>query len=85
MIRFMPNFESKRWSMKSQQTFENIDIMKCFVADQANLFFRFIGKQDRCFCSIDVQLNHIDRDPLLGWKNYCSVVLDGRIVGFCGE
>lgn len=85
MIRFMPNFESKRWSMKSQQTFENIDIMKCFVADQANLFSRFIGKPDRCFCSIDVQLNHIDHDPLLGWKNYCSIVLDGRVVGFCGE
>lgn len=83
MIRYMPRLDSMLWSKKSIEYFDTPDDLKAFVADQRTRFCRFIGKE-KSFVPEDVELQS-DRDRLWGWKNYCNVVLDGIIIGFCGE
>lgn len=83
MIKYRPNLDSLLWSRKSQEYFDTIDELKTFVSDQRTRFCRFIGK-DKSFVPENVELRG-GRDVLFGWENYCSVVLDGVIIGFCGE
>ena len=84
MIRYMPNISSTLWAYKSIEYFDTIEDLKTFIADQRTRFCRAIGK-DRSFNSSQVELIDHDQDMILGWNNYRSVVLDGRLIGFCGE
>lgn len=84
MIRYMPNVSSTIWAYKSIECFDTIEDLKSFIANQRNLFCRAICK-DRSYHASQVELISHDKDMILGWKNYCSVVLDGRLIGFCGE
>jgi hypothetical protein len=84
MIRYMPNISSTLWAHKSIEYFDTIEDLKSFIADQRNLFCRAIGK-GRSYSASQVELIGHDKDMILGWQNYCSVVLDGRLIGFCGE
>ena len=83
MIKYRPNLDSLLWSMKCQEYFETIDDLKAAIAVQRTQFFRFIGK-DEAFGPEDVQLRR-DTDLLFGWKDFRNVILDGQIIGFCGE
>ena len=83
MIRYMPNLDSMLWARKSIEYFDTIDDLKVFIADQRTRICRFIGK-DRSFLPDDVKLRS-GTDLLWGWKNYCSVIIEGTIIGFCGE
>ena len=85
MIRYLPNLDSLLWSLKSQDIFDSLDDLKRTVAAQRTAFYRGIGKV-RPYRPDDVILQHLhDRDPFMGWRNYCSVILDGTVIGFCGE
>ena len=84
MIRYMPNVSSTLWAYKSIEYFDTIEDLKSFIADQRTRFCRAIGK-DRNYRPNQVELIAQGRDLILGWQNYCSVVLDGRLIGFCGE
>jgi hypothetical protein len=86
MIRYLPNLDTILWSLKSQEVFPTIEDLKSHLADQRTRICRYIGRPEKSFSSRDVQLIDIcARDPFTGWKNYCSIVLDGNIIGFCGE
>jgi hypothetical protein len=86
MIRYLPNLDSLLWSLKSQEVFDSIADLRQHIADQRNAFYRYIGIPEKEYQPSQVELKHLhDRDPFMGWKNYCSVVLDGTVIGFCGE
>jgi hypothetical protein len=81
----MPDLGSFLWSKKCMVYFDEIDDMKRFIADQRNRFCRFIGKGPR-YNPHDVTLSDPhDFHLLTGWKNCHSVILDGNIIGYCGE
>lgn len=85
MINYLPKFDTLLWSLKSREIYADIESLKAHVADQTTRICRYIGK-DRFFLPHDVILTVLhDRDPFTGWKNFCSVVLDGNIIGYCGE
>ena len=83
MIRYMPNLDSMLWAHKSLEYFDSVEELMAFVADQRTRFCRFIGK-DRSFLPEDVQFRS-DTDLLMKWKNFRNVILDGQVIGFCGE
>ena len=85
MIRYMPNLDSLLWSLKSIEYFESIDDLKAFISDQRTRFCHAIGLTDRIFHSHDVHLSDVIPDPLMCWKNYRRVIIDGITVGHCGE
>lgn len=85
MIQYRPNLDSILWSFKCIEYFDSFDDMKDFVSDQRTRFCHAIGRTDRFFHACDVHLSDIIPDPFLHWKNYRGVIIDGIIVGFCGE
>lgn len=85
MIRYMPNVDSMLWARKSTEYFDTIEDLKSFIADQRTRFYHFIGQPERFYKPHEVELIAQHRSNTMFWKNYCSVVLDGRIIGFCGE
>ena len=85
MIRYIPNLASPLWSRKSIEYFDSIDDLKAFISEQRTLFCHFIGRTDRFFHPHDVQLAKVPPDPFMRWNNYHGVIIDGIIVGYCGE
>ena len=84
MIRYIPNLESGLWSRKCIRTFETVDDLKNYIAKKITRICRYIG-EDKLYHANDVELLSAGKDLIMGWTNYCSVILDGRIIGFCGE
>lgn len=86
MIRYMPMLESMLWSRKTQRCFDNIEDLKLFIADQKTRLSRFVGRPERFYNPCDIVLIRMfDVDPIMRWRNYCSVIVDGKVVGHCGE
>lgn len=86
MIRYIPNVDSILWARKSAEYFDTIEELKEFIADQRTKFYSFIGQPDRSYKPDQVELiEQTKQDIIMFWKNCYSVVLDGRIIGFCGE
>ena len=85
MIKYIPNIDSTLWARKSMEYFDTIEDLKSFIADQRTRFYHFIGQPERFYKPHEVELIAQHGNNTMFWKNYCSVVLDGRIVGFCGE
>ena len=86
MIKYRPNLDSILWSRKCQEYYETIDDLKAAIADHHTKFCRFIGKPEKAYKAQEVELVAQQKpDKVMYWRNYCSVVLDGRIIGFCGE
>ena len=85
MIRYIPNLDSPFWSRKSIENFDSIDDLKEFISDQRTRFCHFIGQTDRFFHPHDVQLTDAAPDPSMRWSNYRCVMIDGVVVGYCGE
>ena len=72
--------------MKTILSFECEDFLKLFIAYQVTRDRFFIGRKDRFYHPYEVELKpERRRDPITGWKNYRSVILDGKIIGHCGE
>ena len=84
-INFKPKCSSILWGMKNIRTFDSIDHMKLYVADQKNRINRFVGSKNQ-YEPDDVELTKAaEYDRLTGWKNCFDVVLDGQTLGYCGE
>lgn len=84
-IFYRPHRQTVSGSFKSMQTFDSIDALKQAVAEEQTRISRFIGKET-VFTPSDVEIRSLkEKDIFGGWKNYSSVVLAGRSVGFCGE
>lgn len=85
MVKFLPNFESLLWSLKCQTTFHTVDDMKANIVDFLNRVSSYMGHCKR-YHPDEVEIHAFrDVDRLTGWKNYCRVVLDGFVIGYCGE
>ena len=85
MIRYMPNLDSLLWSRKSMEYFNTLDELKSFIADQRTRFYSFIG-MPKTYQPEQVQLiAGTGHDLITGFVNCCSVILDGHLLGFCGE
>ena len=86
MIKYIPNLDTLLWSFKSIEYFDTLEDLKFFIADQRTRFCRFIGRLDKSFRSADVTLSDpLSHNPVVCWKNYRSVIVDGITVGHCGE
>lgn len=86
MIKYRPNLDSTLWARKSTEYFDTIEDLKVFIADQRTRFYHFIGQSERFYKPHEVELiAQQEPDKVMYWRNYCSIVLDGRIIGFCGE
>ena len=67
------------------QTFDRIDDLKQSVADELTRTSRFIGKTDAVYSASDIEIRRLkEKDIHGGWKEYSSVVLAGRPLGYCG-
>ena len=86
VVRFRPVRSTVSSSFKAMQTFDSMDALKQFVAETHTKLQRFVGKADALFHPSDVEIRSLpEKDIFGGWKNYASVVVAGRPVGFCGE
>lgn len=86
MIKFMPHMGgSLLWSRKCQRTFETEKHLRDFVARKCTLFSHFVGNNNT-YTPEDIELR-IERefDLLTGWNNFCTVLLNGIVLGHCGE
>jgi len=84
MIKYLPNLDSGLWSRKCIRTFDTIEDLKHYIARKITRNCRYIG-EDKMYHADDVELETAGHDPIMGWTNYCSIILDGRLIGFCGE
>ena len=84
MIKYQPNLDSGLWSRKCIRTFETTDDLRNFVVKKVNRILLCIGKEIQ-YHPNDVELIDAGHDPIMGWKNYRSIILDGRLIGYCGE
>jgi len=86
MIRYMPKLVTPLWSRKCLEYFDTLEDLKVFIADERTRFCHFIGKPEKSFLPSDVELtDHCDIDLVMRWKNYYTVIIDGSVVGYCGE
>lgn len=80
MIRYAAKLCSDLWMRKCQVPFDTIDDMNRFVADEITRFWHCPFTQD------DVKLEHdCEYHHGLCLHNCSKVVVDGRLVGYCGE
>ena len=86
MIRFMPKLDSTLWSRKTLQYFDSKEDLVLHIADKMTRASRFVGRPEKFYNPCDVNIEKIaDYDPVMCWKNYCVVRINGTIVGYCGE
>lgn len=85
VVYFRPELQTLSMSFKSMQTFHTIDSLKRSVAFEQTRRSRFVGNK-KTFSPCDVEICCLDEEDVFGgWKNYSSVVVAGRTVGYCGE
>ena len=85
MIRYAAKLESDLWMRKCQELFDTIDDMKRFVADERTRHNHYVGDPDS-FTKDDVKLEcDCEHNYGLCLHNCSRVVVDGRVVGYCGE
>ena len=85
MIKFHPNYESVSWRLKCQTTYHSVEDMKEAISEYCTRVSNYIG-QCKQYCPDEVVIHAFrDVDQLTGWKNYCRVVIDGYVIGYCGE
>lgn len=84
-IFYRPNSSVVSASFKAMQIFSSIDDLKQFIADEQTRISRFVGRSV-VYSPADIEIQSLDRkDVFAGWKNYSSVSVAGRPVGYCGE
>lgn len=84
-INYRPQRNNLSLEMKDHRIFDSIDHMKLYIIEEQNRINRYIGLKG-VLDTEDVKLHHKeDYDKITGWKNFREVVLNGKIVGFCGE
>lgn len=84
-VFFRPDRKTVSSSFKDMTVFNSMDDLKKAVAEEQTRYFRFIGK-NQSFQPADVEIRFLgEKDVISGWKNYSSVMVAGRPVGYCGE
>ena len=84
-VFFRPYRRTVSSSFKDMTVFNSMDDLKKAVAEEQTRYFRFIGK-NQSFQPADVEIRSLGgKDVIAGWKNYSSVMVAGRPVGYCGE
>ena len=84
-VYFRPDHSSVLWSFKGTKKYPSMDALKQAIAEEQTRFSRFIGRS-AAYTPDDVQIVAKDHaDYLGGWKNYSSVLVGGKTVGYCGE
>ena len=84
-IYYRPERSTPSASFKDLRTFDSIDALKRAVAEEHTRISRFIGRQD-VYSPADIEIRHLnEKDIFGGWKNYSSVLVACRPVGYCGE
>ena len=84
VVYYRPQRHSISAEFKEMRSFTSVDALKEYIAEEHNKFCRYIGV-DKQYTLYDVEIRANDRQDLGGWKNYSSVVLDGRTLGYYGE
>lgn len=80
MIRYAAKLESDLWMRKCTVPFDTIDDMKQFVADEKTRFWH------QPFSEEDVKLEQDCEYDYSLCLHHCSrVLVDGRLVGYCGD
>ena len=84
-IYFRPHHSSISMSFKGMQTYPSMEALKQAIAEERTRYSRFIGR-GISYTADDVQIIAQDQDDIFGgWKNFSSVLVDGILVGSCGE
>ena len=83
MIKFTPRLSSLLWERKSQIAFNNVNDMKNYVADQHTKFSNYTGKC-KSYNADDVELKP-GKDYTNVCKEFFAILVDGIVVGHCGE
>jgi len=84
-IHFRPKLGSTMWEMKSIQSFESLDILKAYIADEQTRFSAALNGAQQ-YSQDDVELHGLrEVEQCTGWKNCYDIVLAGKTVGYCGE
>ena len=81
MIRYIPVRDSLSASVKEERTFSTKDDLMSFLLEKTALFFQYIGKD----VLPKITFGDSSECRMIGWKECCSIILDGRTIGFCGE
>jgi len=85
-IYFRPDRKSVSASFKEMMIFDSLDTLKQAIADDCTRRSHFIGRGSVVYHPADVEIRVLnEKDIYAGWKNFCSVTVAGRPVGFCGE
>ena len=85
-INFRPKRDSLLWELKGIQSFDSLEHMKAYVADEQTQFAMAIRNQNRRYSPEDVELHGLrEFEHCTGWKNCYDIVLEGKTVGYCGE
>ena len=85
MIAYEPHLGSVLWERKCREVFSTIEELKHFVAEQRTKRSHYIGEKNVYSSDDVVLLPIIDYETLTGWRNFCHVILEGSLVGTCGE
>lgn len=84
-INYRPLRINLSWEMKDMIVFDSVDDMKSHIVDEQNRYNRFLGKPGT-YEAADVELvKQIEHDRRVGWKNCYDIVLNGKVIGHCGE
>lgn len=84
-IKFRPKMSSTLWEMKSIQSFDSLDHMKAYIADEQTRFSAALNGAQQ-YSQDDVELRGLrEVEQCTGWKNCYDIVLAGKTVGYCGE
>lgn len=85
-INYRPKRHSLSWEMKDSQRFDNMDDMLAFVINERNIFARYVGSRVCDYKKSDIELRERCKfEQLTGWKNCYDIILNGNVIGYCGE
>lgn len=86
VVYYRPSGIQVTAAFKEMQTFNSLEDLKQAVADEQTRLSSFIGHPDVVYSPSDIEIRSLDSEDVFGgWKNYSSVVVAGRPVGYCGE
>lgn len=84
-VHFRPDMRTVSASFKAMQTFPSMEALKAAIAEDQTRFSHYVG-QNTFYHPSDVEIHPIAEKDIFGhWKNYSSVVVAGRKIGYCGN
>ena len=85
-VYFRPKRHCLSWEMKEARQFNSISDMKTFLVNERNTISRYVGSRVVDYKLDDIALlERCEYEQVTGWHNCYDVVLNGEIIGHCGE